>query len=335
VRAVSLVDAERLEVVDIPAPEPGAGELLLRVSACGICGSDLTSYKRGLFLGVPGHEVAGVVEAVGPGVARWRGGEPAVLQPSAGCGECGECRGGSYHRCIESLTGRGATRPGGYAELMAARADRLRPLPDGIAPEVACLAEPLSVAIHGIRRVGLRAGEHAVVLGLGSIGLLALAGLRWLGAGRTFGVDPVDVRRELAAGLGAEAVFTRASDARADLDGVPLVLECSGRPEAIQQAIDLAGPGGRVVLLGIAVAEVTVIPVFWITREITVTGSINSQLEDFDEALRLLAARPDVAGIITRRIALEEVPATFESLLRPSGVGKVVIDPRLRLPRGK
>ena len=329
-RAVSLVEAERLELVDVPAPEAGAGELLLRVSACGICGSDLTSFKRGLFIGVPGHEVAGVVEAVGEGVEGWRPGDAAVLQPSAGCGSCDECRAGGYHRCIESLTGRGTTRPGGYAELMAARADRLRALPAGLAPEVACLAEPLSVAIHGIRRVGgPRDGEDAIVLGLGSIGLLATAALRWLGAGRVYGADPVEVRRTLAADLGAEAVAAGARELRAEVDGAPLVLECSGRPEAIQQAIDLASPGGRVALLGIAVAEVTVIPVFWITREVTVAGSINSRVEDFEEALGLLSARPEVGGIVTARIPLDEVPATFQALLHPSGLGKVVIDPRL------
>lgn len=327
-RAVSLVEAERLEVVEMPAPEAEAGEVLIRVWACGICGSDLTSYKRGLFIGVPGHEVAGVVESVGTGVEGWQPGDRAVLQPGGGCGECDQCRAGDYHRCIESLTGSGTTRPGGYAELMAARADRLRRLPEGLAPEVACLAEPLSVALHGIRRVGLKAGEDAMVLGLGSIGLLSVAALRWLGAGRVFGVDPVEIRRELATGLGADSVFARSTEVRAAADGAPLVLECSGRPEAIQQAIDLALHGGRVVLLGIALAEVTVVPVFWITREITVTGSINSQFEDFEEALRLLAARPEVANIVTRRVGLGEVPATFEELLHPAGVGKVVIDPR-------
>jgi len=331
VRAVSLVDAERLEVVDMTAPEPEAGELLIRVSACGICGSDLTSYKRGLFIGVPGHEVAGIVESVGAGVEDWDRGDAAVLQPSGGCRECDQCRAGDYHRCIESLTGAGTVRPGGYAELMAARADRLRRLPDGLVPEVACLAEPLSVAIHGIRRVSLDSGEDAIVLGLGSIGLLSVAGLRWLGAGRVYGVDPVGIRRELASGLGADAVFARSSEARAAVDGAPVVLECSGRPEAVQQALDLARHGGRVVLLGIAVAEVTVVPVFWITREITVTGSINSQFEDFEEALRLLAARPEVEKIVTTRIGLADVPATFQELLHPSRVGKVVIDPRLRV----
>jgi threonine dehydrogenase-like Zn-dependent dehydrogenase len=327
VRAVSLEEAERLELVEMPAPVAQTGELLLRVVGCGICGSDLTSYKRGLFIGVPGHEVAGVIEAVGEGVDGWRPGDSAVLQPGQGCGDCDQCQVGAYHRCIESLTGSGTTRPGGYAELMAAQADRLRRLPDGLTPELACLAEPLSVAIHGIRRVGVAPGEQALVLGLGSIGLLATAALRWLGAGPVYGVDPVEVRRELALGLGSRAVFERASDARAEVDGAPLVLECSGRPEALQQAIDLARPGGRVGLLGIAVAEVTVIPVFWITKEITVAGSINSQMEDFEDALRLLAAHPEAGQIVTRRVGLAEVPATFQELLHPSGVGKVVINP--------
>ncbi len=327
-RAVVQVEEHRLEVVELEPPEAGPGELLVRVAACGICGSDLSSYKRGLFTGVLGHEVAGIVEATGPGVVGWQPGDPVVLTPSTGCGACDQCAAGHYHRCIESLTGRGAVRPGGYAELLVAPERRLRRLPPSLSPEVACLAEPLSVALHGIGRLGPVQGQNAIVLGLGSIGLLACAALRWCGAQGVYGVDPVELRRDLAGCLGAEAVFGRASDARAELDPIPLVLECSGRPEALQQAIDLAAPGGNVVLLGIAIAEVPVIPVFWITREITVAGSINSRLEDFEEALRLLEARPEVGSIVTKRVSLEEVPETFELLLQPEGVGKVVVDPR-------
>jgi (R,R)-butanediol dehydrogenase / meso-butanediol dehydrogenase / diacetyl reductase len=328
VRAVSLVEAERLEVVEIPAPSAEEGELLVRVSGCGICGSDLSSYKRGLFMGVPGHEVAGLVEAVGPGVDGWAVGDAAVVAPGAGCGDCDECRGGNNHRCIESLTGR-STRPGGYAELLAAAAGVVRPLPAGLAPEDGCLAEPLSVALHGVTKAAVQPGERAIVIGLGSIGLLAVAALRWRGAGEMVGIDPVEVRRRLAAELGAAAVFASGSQARGAVEPAPVVLECSGRPEAIQQAIDLAGPGGRVILLGIAIAEATVVPVFWITREISVTGSINSRPEDFDDALRLLAARPEVPRIVTRRIGLAAVPAMFERLLHPTDEGKIVIDPRL------
>ena len=327
-RAVSLVEAERLELVEMTAPEAADGELVVRVSGCGICGSDLSSYKRGLFIGVPGHEVAGLVEAVGPGVEGWRVGDAAVVAPGAGCGRCDECRGGCNHRCIESLTGR-QTRPGGYAELLAAAAGIVHRLPAGLAPEEGCLAEPLSVALHGVTKAAVRPGERAIVIGLGSIGLLAVAALRWRGASDVVGVDPVEVRRRLAAELGAAGVFASARQARGEVEPAPVVLECSGRPEAIQQAIDLAASGGRVILLGIALAEATVLPVFWITREISVTGSINSRPADFEDALRLLAARPEVPRIVTRRIGLAEVPAMFERLLHPTEEGKVVIDPRL------
>jgi L-iditol 2-dehydrogenase len=327
-RAVVQVDEHRLELKELEPPKAGPGELLLRVVACGICGSDLSSYKRGLFTGVLGHEVAGIVEAIGPGVVGWQLGDPVALTPSTGCGACDQCSSGAYHRCIESLTGSGAVRPGGYAELLVAPEGRLRRLPAGLSPEVACLAEPLSVVFHGISRLGPVQGQDAAVLGLGSIGLLACAALGWRGARHVYGVDPVKLRRDLARDLGAEAVFGRASDARAELDSPPLILECSGRPEALQQAIDLVAPGGTVVLLGIAIAEVPVIPVFWITREVTVIGSINSRLEDFEEALRLLEAKPEIGRIVTKRISLEEVPETFELLLQPKDVGKVVVDPR-------
>ena len=327
-RAVSLVEAERLELVDLPAPEPEAGELLLRVAACGICGSDLTSYKRGLFIGVPGHEIAGRVEAVGDGVQGWSPGDAAVVEPAQGCGACDECRAGAGHRCIESLTGR-TVRPGGYAELLAAPAGAVHRLPEGLSPEDGCLAEPLAVALHGVGRAGVRTGERAIVIGLGSIGLLTVAALGWRGAADIAGIEPVAVRRELAGQVGAVSVFPSARQARGHVDPAPVVMECSGRPEAIQQAIDLAAPGGRVVLLGIAVAEVTVLPVFWITREITVAGSINARHEDLAEAVRLLAARPEVPRIVTRRVSLAEVPATFQRLLSPTDDGKVVIDPRL------
>lgn len=154
-----------------------------------------------------------------------------------------------------------------------------------------------------------------------------MAALAARGVGPVHGVDPVERRRELALRVGAAGVFARVSDARADLEPPPLVLECSGHPDALQQAIDLAAPGGRVVLLGIPVAQVTVIPVFWITREITVTGSINSKLEDFEEAIEILASEPAIGKIVTHRVSLAEVPDTFERLLQPNGIGKVVVDP--------
>jgi threonine dehydrogenase-like Zn-dependent dehydrogenase len=329
-RAVLQVEAGRLEAIETEVPEPGPGELRIRVAACGICGSDLTSYKMGLFRGVPGHELAGLVEALGPGVEGWELGEAVGIDPRLPCGECDQCRSGSAHRCIDSLT-RKTVAPGGFAELVTAPVSVVRRLPAGLGPEIACLAEPLAVALRGVGQARPGPGDDAIVLGLGSVGLLAVAALKARGAGRVCGIDPVQVRRELAGGLGADQVFETGGDARAVLEGAPVVLECSGRPESPGLAIDLAAQGGRVVLLGIPVAEVTLVPVMWIIHEVSVTGSINSTGRDYQEALEMLAADPGIGRIITRRLPLDQVPATFERLAHGSPTdGKVVVDPRLR-----
>lgn len=327
-RAVRQVEAQRLEVVAEQVPVPAGEELLIRVSGCGICGSDLSSFKMGLFDGVPGHELAGVVEAVGPGVEGWAPGDAVGIDPRLPCGECEECRSGNSHRCVDAMT-RKTVHPGGFAELVVAPLSVVRRLPEGLEPELACLAEPLAVALHGIGRADFRAGQDAIVVGLGSIGLLCVAALRHLGAGRIHGIDPVAARRRLATRVGAASVFEDGGEARGSLLGAPVVLECSGRPEALPLAIDLAAPGGHVSLLGIALAEVTLVPVMWVIREITVRGCINSSGEDYRRALAMLARDPGIGRIVTTRIPLGELPAMFEALLHPSGQGKVVVDPRL------
>ena len=328
-RAVRQVEAGRLEVFETDPPVPADGEVLIRVSACGICGSDLSSFKMGLFDGVPGHELAGVIDAVGPAAGGWRVGEAVGIDPHVPCGECDQCRSGNEHRCVDAMT-RKSVRPGGFAELIAAPLRVVRKLPAGLPPEVACLAEPLAVALHGVNRAGLRDGEDAIVVGLGSIGLLAVAALRARGAGRIVGIDPVEPRRKLALDLGAAAVYESGGDARGSLQGVPVVLECSGRASSLPLAIDLAASGGRVSLLGIALAEVTLVPVMWIIHEVTVSGCINSTAEEYTEALGILSANPKLGRIVTRRVPLDGVPEAFEALLHPSTDGKVVVDPRLQ-----
>lgn len=330
-RALRLAEAHRLELVELAEPVPRPGQASVRVRACGICGSDLSSYKRGLFLeGVPGHEVSGVVEALGPGVQGWRTGDAVSIHPMSACGECADCLAGAPHRCASSLAGsETAIDPGGMAELVVASTERLHRLPDGLPVEDGCLSEPLAVAIHGLNRAGARPGEAAIVVGLGSIGLLAVAALRDLGASPIYGVDPVERRRRLACGLGATGTAESTWEARGEFGQAPLVLECSGRAEMVQAATDLALSGGRVGLLGIAVSEVVTYPLFWITRELTLTGAIASSTDDMAAAVALLGRRPEIAGIITRRVSLAEAPATFEALIEPQDEGKVAVDPRI------
>jgi len=330
-RAVKLVDAHLLELVELPEPEAAPGEVVVRVDGCGICGSDLTSYKVGLFTGtVPGHELAGVVESLGNGVTGWTAGDEAVIDPKIPCGVCDDCRSGAGYRCAMALTaGIGFARDGGFAERVAAPAGLLHRLPPGLALEHACLVEPLSVAIHGVARARVRAGEAAVVIGLGSIGLLTMATLRAHGIGPVVGVDPVADRRRLALDLGAASTVAELREVRGVMAPPPAVIECSGYAPLLHAAADLVAPGGRLVLVGVPFGEATVVPLMWVTREIEIIGSIGSSVADFDASIQMLAGDPSIARIVTRRASLAEVPQVFEELITPASGGKVVVDPRL------
>ena len=330
-RAVRLLEAHLLELVDLPAPEAMPGEVVIRVDGCGICGSDLTSYKAGLFTdAVPGHELAGVVDSVGDGVTGWVAGDTAVVDPKLPCGVCDDCRTGASYRCAMALTaGIGFARDGGFAELVAVPAPLLLRLPAGLALEHACLVEPLSVAIHGVERARVRPGDPVVVVGLGPIGLFTVATLHARGAGPIVGVDPVEDRRRLALDLGAATAVSELREVRSHVAPVPAVIECSGYAPLLHAAADLVAPGGRLVLVGVPFGEATVIPLMWVTREIEIIGSIASSATDFAVSLEMLAADPGIARVATRRASLAQVPAVFEELITPSSGGKVVVDPRL------
>jgi threonine dehydrogenase-like Zn-dependent dehydrogenase len=327
VRAVRLAGPRRLELIESPDPHAGEGEAVLRVSACGICGSDLSCYKTGVYTGsVLGHEFAGVVETVGPGVSGFVPGRPVLVDPKVPCGRCADCRSGAEYRCAIGLTtGPGGMRDGALAEFVSVPVACLHPMPSGLRVEDACLVEPLAVAIHGVERAGgVTPGEDAVVVGLGPIGLLTVAALRAKGAGTVTGIDPVEVRRDLAEKLGADRVAQATTQAPS---GVPLVFECTGRADILQETTNLAGAGGRVSLLGVPIAEASVMTLPWVAREISVFGSIASSTTDFIEAAELLAREPGIAAIITRRISLDEVPEAFETLVTSPADGKVVAEP--------
>jgi threonine dehydrogenase-like Zn-dependent dehydrogenase len=313
VKAVRLDGGRALSVVEIPAPVAGPDEVLVRVAACGICGSDLSCYKTGVFAGsVLGHEISGTVEGSGARV---------VVDPKLPCGTCVQCASNASHRCVSALTrGIGQARQGGFAELIAVPRWAVHPVPEGVDLVAASLAEPLAVVLHGIGDV--LAGT-CLVLGFGPMGLLAVASVR---ADAIVGVDPIPERRALATSLGATAVFEPGAAELHDL-APDLVLECSGHPSAIVDAGNLAAPGARIVLLGISMGEAPVWPMVWVTKELTVAGSIAQTAQDFTAALDLLARAPEIGRIITRHIPLDGVPAAFEALVTSPDAGKVAARP--------
>jgi (R,R)-butanediol dehydrogenase/meso-butanediol dehydrogenase/diacetyl reductase len=325
VRAAVLTDDRSLAVVDRPDPTPAAGEAVVRVTGCGICGSDLHSIAAmGPAGTVLGHEIAGEVVALGADVEGVKPGDIVAVRPFTGCGACAHCRAGRADHCA-AFELVGYQRPGGYAEATVARADELFALPSAVRPEDHALVEPFAVARRALRRGGLRAGESVVVLGAGPIGLAITAWARALGAEDIVVSDPVATRRELALALGA----TRAvhPDEVAGITA-PLVVECTGVPSLIDRAMQLADVDGRVAVVGMCIQPDTIFPWWGLNKELDVRFCIYYGREDFTDTIDAFASGSlSAAGYVTETIGLDAVPARFAQLQHDADAGKVVITP--------
>ena len=335
-RAVVLTGTDgRLESAEVDDPVPGPGHIVARVRACGICGSDLHIATA---VGTPGtimgHEFAGVIEEVGPDVDdRWVPGTPITARPFSSCGKCRSCHAGRPDHC-RGFHLLGATRPGGFAQRILLSADELFLLPSSLTGPDQALVEPLAVARHVLRRTGFGVGERLAVLGAGPIGLAVTAWARALGAGAVVVSDPVAARRSLATMLGADAaVDPTADDVRATCRRVlggapPVVVECSGKPGLIDQAMTLAAVAGRIGVVGACMASDTVFPFTGLRKELDVRFAVYYDRQDFVDTLRALDdGSLRVEGLVTDVIDLDALPHTFATLLAGADTGKVVIVP--------
>ncbi|MDH7571494.1 MAG: alcohol dehydrogenase catalytic domain-containing protein, partial [Armatimonadota bacterium] len=242
----------QMRLAELDPPQPGPGEVVMAVTACGVCGSDLHS-----FAGqwpqppvVPGHEMAGRVAAVGAGVTELAVGDAVTLEPFVSCGECRWCRSGHYNVCPqhEFISWH---RHGGFAEQVLAPARCFLPLPEGPAREFGFLVEPLAVAVHALRRAPLRGADQVAVLGAGAIGLLAAAAAHALGAGRVVVVAKHPHQAELAEAMGAHAVVRLGEGKPDDIiraavgpDGADVVVDAAGSSQSIDLAVRAARRGG-------------------------------------------------------------------------------------------
>jgi 2-desacetyl-2-hydroxyethyl bacteriochlorophyllide A dehydrogenase len=316
------------------AADPGVGgdEVLVRVTAAGLCGTDYSIWTGDRAVAYPrimGHEFLGAVAAVAPGVTRLGAGDRVVVEPNYSCGRCALCREGNRNLCFQR-TAVGIDVDGGFAELARVPARCCWPIPAGLGDEEALLAEPLAVVVRAVTRATPRAGETAAVVGAGTLGLLALQVLKSRGA-RVLVASRTARRFDLARALGAEATHVVGQGAMetaartfSGREGVDLVVETAGTAEAVNQALALARPGGRVVLTGLP-HEPTPVSFFTVVRrEITISGSMIYQ-DEFPEAVRLLEqglvqGRP----LITHRFDLDAIAEAFVAHRDPASI-KVAI----------
>jgi L-iditol 2-dehydrogenase len=341
-KALLLSEYRHLEVTDVAVPEASAGEVLVRVAACGICGSDVHGYDGSSGRRIPpvvmGHEAAGIIAAVGEGVAGFGVGDRVTFDSTVYCGVCEFCRRGEVNLCedrqVLGVSCGEYRRAGAFAEYVAVPARILYRLPEALPFEEAAMLEAVSVGLHGVRLAELKGGETALVIGAGMIGLLTLQAAKVAGCSRVIVADIDATRLKLASEMGADAVL-QGSNVTAEVlrltsgRGVDVALEAVGRDETVGMAIDCVRKGGTVVLVGNIAREVTLPLQKVVTRQIRLQGSCASAGE-YPAAMELVSAgRIKVRPLISAVAPLEDGPGWFERLYgREPNLMKVVLDPR-------
>jgi 2-desacetyl-2-hydroxyethyl bacteriochlorophyllide A dehydrogenase len=324
-------------VEERPVPDVGPNDVLLEVSHCGICGSDLHFVVEGWGQpgSIEGHEWSGRVVAVGDDVTQWKVGDLAVGGPSPRCGKCEYCLGGRSQLCAERRTpGAGVHNDGAFAEFVRSSESALRRIPDGMPMRVAALAEPLAVSLHGLTRGGVTAGQRVLVTGAGPIGTLSVAAARARGVTDIVVSEPHPKRRELAERLGATVVDP------SDLDTPPMpneivaepfdvVLECSGNPAAMEAGLGQLKAGGTLVLVGAGMRRPKFDNNRILLNELTITGAFVYDPDGFEQALELLATPgfPTDVLIEPGDVPLDGILDAIEGLHDGELAAKVMIVP--------
>lgn len=341
-RAVMVNEPESMELINLPEEDPRGGEVVLRVESCSVCGSDLEGLRgwhpKMTFPRVMGHEVASVVETVGPGVTSVSVGDRVAGTGWKACGSCRPCREDRPVGC-ERPGSPGFSAHGGYAERMTVVASRLTPIPDAMTYDEAAVSQPFGIAYHAVTgRAQIQKGETVLIQGCGPIGLAAMM-LSTLRGARVISTDIVDYRcrraRELGAALAINAHTEDVMGSIQDLtngQGVDKVIECVGadQDETLPQAVEAVEAGGLVTVVGSFKEDRATIPVIdFKFSEKAVIGS-QGMPEGYEPVFDLMASEGlDVEPLITHRMSLEEAPRALQMMEEKSDeVMKVVLKPQ-------
>lgn len=328
-KALELIDASTFDFVDKPIPEPGPGDLLVRVKACGICGSDIHGMDGSSGRRIPpivmGHEASGVVEKCGAGITDWSSGDRVTFDSTIYCGECAYCQSGHVNLCedreVLGVSTPDFRRQGAFAEYVLVPGRICHRLPDNLSFEEAAFAEPVSVALHAVNRVDVQSSDSAVVIGAGLIGLLVIQALKREGCENIIAVDLADERLELALQLGANAVLrSDREDILSEIEkltygeGPDIVMEVVGISPTVQLAINAARKGGRVCLVGNLAPQVEFPLQAVVTRELDVLGSCAINGEYPDALAAIAGGEINVKALTSQIVPLADGAAWFARL---------------------
>ncbi|TNC71980.1 zinc-dependent alcohol dehydrogenase family protein [Rubellimicrobium roseum] len=327
-QAVRFMEVGRVELGGIPEPSPARGEVVVKVAHAGVCGTD-RHILWGEFPSRPpvvlGHEFAGTVVAIGEGVTTHRVGDRVACDPNIACGACPSCLRGRINLC-ENLVAVGIQRDGGFAELSGIPAHRAIPLPEGMGLRAAAFSEPLACCVHALDIAAIRPGERAIVIGGGVIGLLCVQLARLAGA-EVLLLTRSPARQRIGGDVGAQHAVASPVEARALWPrGADVVLECAGVAETMTEAPQLAGRGGRVVIVGVLAQgeQIAIEPFDLLVREVDLRMAFVNPFTQA-RAIGLLASgavRTD--PLVTREVGREEIPAILHAKPGPTEV-KVMV----------
>ena len=327
IRAVVIHAPHDLRIDSVAVGEPGPGEVRVRVARGGICGSDLHYYHQGGFGAVRvrepmvlGHEIAGVIERLGPGVTSLRQGQTVAVNPSVNCGQCRMCRAGQPIHCLEMRFYGSAMRfphvQGGFREAIVCRAEQALPDADGVGPEIAAFAEPLAVCLHAIRQADGLAGARVLVTGCGPIGALTVLAARHAGAREIVVTDVTDAATAMALRIGADRALNTAAapDAlvpyEAEKGLFDVAFEASGHPAALASAIAATRPRGTIVQIGVSGTVPVPLNVI-VAKEIALRGTFRFH-DEFAWAVALLGSgRIDVRPLLSATMPFDRAVEAF------------------------
>jgi L-iditol 2-dehydrogenase len=342
-QALQLTEYRKLELVSMDRPRLGRTDVLVRVAACGICGSDVHGFDGSSGRRIPpilmGHEAAGTVVEIGGEVNRARVGDRVTFDSTISCGQCEACRSGQVNLCTDrrvlGVSCDEYRHHGAFAEFVAVPQNILYPLPPELAFEHAALIEPVSVALHAVDLLKIKRGETSVVVGSGMIGLLVIQSLRVAGCSKVIAIDIDAGRLQLAVELGAtETINSKHADAVAAVleltngHGADVAMEVVGNAAALNTAIRSVARGGRVALVGNISPEVPLPLQIVVSRELTLLGSCASAGE-YPRAIDLVASgQIRVDPLISALAPLADGPKWFDRLYaREPGLMKIVLQP--------